>query len=184
MLECTKAGMKGQRPAISASAAKLNDSAAISLGGAPLGQWSVLLHRLAFRGFPRPMFLALVSFAVERLGNCGWTANIGDGEYLDMKLAALILDPKHVADSNFSSRLGLDLIGTDASQVAGLGGEGACLEEPGCPEPFVDANGVSALFGGSLHLGRCLRSLPDIEEIRIAGRGDLYSLLASSAIQG
>jgi len=103
-----------------ATAAELDDAAAVALGRTAFWQGRELLHGFAFSGFAPALFLAGIGFAVEGLGNGGGTTDIAQLQDFDMKFAAFVADAEHVANADIAGRLGFDLIGMDAAEIAGL----------------------------------------------------------------
>ena len=122
-------------------AAELDDAAAVALGGAALGEGGELLHGLAFGGEVEAGCLALFGFAIEGLGDGSGAAHVAELEDFNVELAALVADDKVVAHMDLAGGLGLDAVGVNAAQLAGLLGQGAGPEEAGGPEPLVDAHG-------------------------------------------
>ena len=91
------------------SASKLDDASPVALGGAPFRERRVLLHRFALGGFSLATLLALVRFAVERVGCGGRAANFAEGQDLDVKFAAFVLYEQHVTYANIARGLCLRL---------------------------------------------------------------------------
>ena len=126
----------------SAVAAEAVDEAAVAfvgtLGGSG-GPGDRAEEFALFRGFEAGFFAGF-GFAVEGLGDGSGSALLTEGEHLDVKLAALVFNVKHVADADLAGRLCWLAVGEDALQLAGFGGLLTGLEEAGSPEPFVDAS--------------------------------------------
>jgi hypothetical protein len=122
-------------------AAELDDAATVALGWAVLRQRRELLQRLALGGKLEARRFALFCFAAEGLRHCSGAAHFAEQEYLDLKLAALVSDEEHIADTDFASGLGLDAVRMDAAEFAGFLRQRTGLEEARGPQPFVDAHG-------------------------------------------
>jgi hypothetical protein len=143
----------------SLAGAELDDAAAVAFGGAAFGQGSVLLHGFSLGGFALALFLARFCFAIEGLGNGGGTADFTEVKDFDVKFAALVSDAEHVAYTDIARGLGFDLVGADAAEIAGLGGESARLEEARSPKPPVDADGICVLPSRHEISRECVRKL-------------------------
>ena len=103
-----------------AAAAELDDVAAVAFRRAVGGDRSELLHGLALGGELEARFFAGFGFSVEGLGDGGGAAHLAEGENLDVEFAALIADVEHVVDADVAGWLGLDFVGVDAAEIAGL----------------------------------------------------------------
>ena len=86
--------------------------------------------------------MAGISFAVERPRHRSRPAN--NAEFLDLhlKLFSFRLDLQQVSHANLACRLGRLLVALNAAQVTSSRRQGACLEEPGGPKPFIDAYAI------------------------------------------
>jgi len=118
----------------------LDDATAVAFGRTAFGEGSVLLHGFSLGGFALALFFAGFGFAVEGLRNGGGTADFTEVQDFNVKLAALVLDAKHVAYPHIAGGLDSDFVGVNPAEIAGLGGEGARLEEARNPKPLVDAD--------------------------------------------
>jgi hypothetical protein len=143
------------------SAAELVDLAAVALGGAAFGDGSEFEHLFAFFGGFGAEYAALGGLAVEGLGDGGGASDLAEDEDFDVEDAGVAGDLEHVAEADVAGGFGAVGVGLDAADVAGVGGEGACFEEPGGPEPFVHAYGggghgsIFADLGMAWRSGRC-----------------------------
>jgi hypothetical protein len=121
------------------------------------------------------------------LGDCGRTANFAQLQDFDLEFTALVSDAEHVANADIAGRLGFDLIGTDATKVAGFGGESARPEETRSPEPFVDAYARFVLSSrqeiSRNRSGSGAWSFPDVQKLGIARGRNLNASLVSGTIQ-
>ena len=123
------------------------DETAVAFGWA-FG-WRAVSHgaeELAFFGSFSASLFALLSFAVEGLGDGGGAALLAEGEDLDVELAAFVFDVQQIADADLTSRLGRLAVREDALELAGFGGLLASLEEAGGPEPLVDAGSCHSFY--------------------------------------
>ena len=103
------------------------------------GQRGELLHRLALGGQLEARGDAGFGFAIEGVSHRRGAPHFAQEQHLDKKLAALVPHCQLVAQMDFTRRLGLNSVGMNASQVAGLRGQRTGLEEARRPKPFVDA---------------------------------------------
>ena len=98
------------------------DEAAVALGGSARWGGTTGKHEFALFNGLGARLLALVCLAIEFLGyGCGAT-HLAEGEDFKGEVACLVADLELVANADFACRLGDDVVGEDASELAGLGG--------------------------------------------------------------
>jgi len=99
---------------------KLNDAPAIALCGFALRERHELRHRLAFLSESNASFTAGFGLAIERLGDGRRAADFADGENIDLKATAGILNDELVTGTHFAGRLGTEAVGLNSSEIAGM----------------------------------------------------------------
>jgi hypothetical protein len=119
---------------------------AVSLGWPACGQLFELSHGFALGCHFLAEFAAGIGFVVESLRDRRRTARVAELQDFHLEDSAVVGDSQHVPDADFARRLGGLAVGLNPAELAGLCGEGACLEESGGPEPFVDADGGHDVF--------------------------------------
>ena len=97
-------------------------------------------HRFPLLRYFQPQLAAGLRLTVECLGDCGRTSHLTEAQHLDMKIAAVVLYPDHVADTHFARGLGWLPVGLNPAEFTGVRGDRARLEEPGSPEPLVHSH--------------------------------------------
>lgn len=115
---------------------------AVAFRRPPLSQCFEPWHRLTRFRQVRPQFLAAVRLAVQRLRNRRRAAHLAEEKNFNLKIAAVVSDLQHVSDPHYARRLARLPVRRDPSKVTGSRRQGACLEESGCPQPFVDAHAI------------------------------------------
>jgi hypothetical protein len=128
------------------STAELDDFAAVAFRWS--AGWSGSEGPRGFSFFRQfePEFAALIGFAVKRLGDRCWTANLAEQQDFDLKVAAFSSDLQQVANPDVACRLDWMIVRSHSAELAGTPSQRARFEESGSPEPFIDADG----FHGSL----------------------------------
>jgi hypothetical protein len=115
--------------------------ATIAFGGAAGGEHFELAGGFVLGGRFLPELAAGIGLAVEGLSDGGWAADVAEEQDFDLEVATVIGDAEHVSDADFTGGFSGLIVGLNASEFAGAGGEGAGFEKSGSPDVFVDADG-------------------------------------------
>jgi len=121
-------------------AAEAMDEAAIAFGWARGGSGLEEEAGPALFGQKRACCATLLSFAVEGLSDGSGTADLAEGEDVDLEEASFGLDGEAIPNADFAGRAQRLMVCLDAIQFTSFGGQGACFEEARGPEPFVEAH--------------------------------------------
>ena len=132
----------GQRALNLRSTAELNNSAPVAFARPPFWHRRVLLHRLSLFGKCGARGFARLGFAIQRLRYRRGASHLAELQDLDLKLAALIPDMKHVFHAHFPCRLCFHAIRANTPQIARMRCQCPRLEKTRCPKPFIDAHAV------------------------------------------
>ena len=116
------------------------DSAAIAFGRTAGRGWSEVESGLALLGEPAACFAAGLGFAIELLSDRSRPARVAESQHLDFKVAALCFDGEPVTGPDLAGGTRGLMVGLNAVQLTGFGGEGPGLEEAGGPKPLVESN--------------------------------------------
>lgn len=127
---------------VSHAIAELDDLASVALGGAAFRRGGIHLHGLAlFRNF-QAQFTAGICLAIKRLRHGSGAADNAQLQHFHFKFMGICPDVQKVAGMDLASRFGGLVVALDPAQIAGARSQRPGLEEPGCPEPLVNAYAV------------------------------------------
>ena len=104
------------------SAAEVIQFAAVAFRGFSLGEEADGEEGLALFGAFQASFLALLSFAVEGLGDGGGSTQFAEGQDFDVKVTGFGFDVQGICDPYFARGFGGDIVRLNASEVAGFRG--------------------------------------------------------------
>ncbi len=104
------------------------------------------MRTLAFFGQLQPRLPARLGLTVERLRDRRGSAHLAEQQHLQLKIAAVVFHPQHVACVYLARSLSCLSVGLDPAQFTCPLRQRACLEEPGGPQPLVHSHAAHNLF--------------------------------------